>query len=280
MEGEDTGSDDDNAFCNKPVWKRIIVVCAGAIFNLIFGFVLMMIIVGISTGVATTTVSKFDTVATSNQGGLLAGDTILEVEGRSIYTADDIVYILGTVQDGKVQMEVERDGEIVELNNVQFPVMEEDGHKFTVLDFYFTPMEKNVGTVISQGFKKTVSMGRLVWMSLGDLVSGKYGLSEVSGPVGVTQIMSDAAQSVATNGIDGLLYLLRIIAMITVNLGIFNLLPIPALDGGRLIFLIIEGIRRKPIPPEKEGIVHMIGMVLLFGFMILIVFKDLWTWIF
>lgn len=281
MEGEDSESDDENAFCNKKVWQRIIVVVAGAVFNLILGFIMMTLVVSLSSAVATTTVHSFVEEATSNaDGGLMEGDTILKIDGRKIYTSDDVTYMLGTVENGIVSMEVERNGETVSLPNVKFPTVTEEGQTFTSRDFYFTAVDKNIFTVIKAGFEKSVSIGRMVWMSLGDLISGKYGLSDVSGPVGVTQVVSNAATSVATDGVAGLQYLLRILSLITINLGIFNLLPIPALDGGRLIFLVIEGIRRKPIPPEKEGIVHGIGMALLLIFMVVVMFKDLWVWIF
>ena len=130
---------------------------------------------------------------------------------------------------------------------------------------------------MKQSFLRTVSMGRLVWMSLIDLVSGKYGLNDLSGPVGVTKVVSGAVSSIAVDGVAGLLYLLRILCMITVNLGIFNLLPIPALDGSRILFLVIEGIRKKPV--KHEAIVHAIGMGLLLLLMAVLVVKDLWQWI-
>ena len=131
---------------------------------------------------------------------------------------------------------------------------------------------------IKQGFWRTVSMGRIVFMSLGDLISGKFGLNEVSGPVGVAQVVSQAVSETAVNGLEGLASLLKILCLITVNLGVFNLLPIPALDGGRIWFLVIEWIKGSPV--KREALVHSIGMIILLAFMVLIVFKDLWAWIF
>lgn len=281
MEGEDSESDDENAFGKKKVWQRFIIVFAGAAFNIVLGFIIMLIVVSLSNLVGTTQVHSFVKDATSNHsGGLIEGDKILEINGRKIYTSDDVSYMLGTTSDGVVSMKVERDGKNITLDKVKFPVVTEDEHTFTVIDFYFLGKEKTFFNVIESAFDKTVSLGRMVWMSLGDLVTGKYGLMDVSGPIGVTEVMTDAVNSVATDGVAGLQYFLRILSLITINLGIFNLLPIPALDGGRLFFLVIEGIRRKPIPPEKEGIVHGIGMALLFALMIIIMFKDLWVLIF
>ena len=114
----------------------------------------------------------------------------------------------------------------------------------------------------------TLSYGRVVWFSLVDLISGKFGLNAVSGPVGVTTAIGNAAKQGLTN-------IWPIMALITINLGIFNLLPIPALDGGRLLFILFEMIFRKPVPKKFEGIVHTVGFVLLFGFMIVVTFKDI-----
>ena len=120
-------------------------------------------------------------------------------------------------------------------------------------------------------------MGRLVWLSLIDLCTGKFGFSDMSGAVGVTRVVSSAVSSVAADGLSGFLYLMRILCLITVNLGIFNLLPIPALDGSRIFFLIIEAVRRKPI--KHEAIVHAVGMALLLALMGVLIVKDLYQWI-
>lgn len=281
MEGEDENSEDPRAFFRAKVWKRIIVVAAGAVFNIILGFALMLAVVGLQPQLASTTVGGFYETSTSNlDGGFMVDDRIVEINGRAIFTADDISYMLATDEDGEISAQVIREGKRVKLDSVKFAMQEQNGRSFIILDFKVYPIENNIGATISEGFKRTVSMGRMVWMSLGDMISGKYGLNDISGPVGVTQIVSDAVSGITTNGIDGLIYLLRILCLITVNLGVFNLLPIPALDGSRILFLIIEGIRRKPVPRDKEAMVHSIGMILLLIFMAVIIFKDLWVWIF
>ena len=113
----------------------------------------------------------------------------------------------------------------------------------------------------------------MVWRSLGDLLSGRYGLNDLSGPVGTVDYIGDAVSQAVS--LDGWRTLLTMIALITINVGVFNLLPLPALDGGRLLFLIIEGVTRKRIPAKYEGIVHFIGLLLLFALMIVVTFSDI-----
>ena len=285
MEGEDSDSNDDRAFFKAAVWKRVIVVAAGAIFNIILGFLLMVSTVAVSGAIqkenliATTTVSSFAQNATTNkQGGLKKKDQIIKMNGRRVFSVDEISYILGTAESNKVDLVVKRNGEKVELNDVEFPRVTIEGQKMLSIDFYIVGEKATFVNCIKQGFWRTVSMGRIVFMSLGDLISGKFGLNEVSGPVGVAQVVSDAVSSTAVNGLDGLVSLLKILCLITVNLGVFNLLPIPALDGGRIWFLIIEWIKGSPV--KNEALVHSIGMMILLAFMVLIIFKDLWAWIF
>ncbi len=285
MEGEDEDSEDDRAFSKARVWQRIIVVAAGAVFNILLGFVLMVSTVTISGAIqsenllATTRVASFTENATTNQNdGLQEKDVIKKINGRTVLSVEEVSYILGTAESNKVDLVVERNGEKIELKDVEFPKEEYEGQSYLTIDFYFKGEKLSIGSALKQGFWRTVSMGRIVFMSLGDLISGKFGLNEVSGPVGVTQVLSQAVTTTATNGLQGLTSLLKILCLITVNLGVFNLLPIPALDGSRIWFLIIEWVRGKPV--KREALVHSIGMMILLGFMVLIVFKDLWSWIF
>ena len=285
MAGEDEDSDDERAFSKAKIWKRIVVVAAGAIFNIILGFILMVSTVAVSGAIqsenliATTSIASFSENATTNKdGGLKEKDKIIKMNGRYVFSVDEISYILGTADGNKVDLVVKRNGEKIQLNDVEFPSAEFEGRQMLTIDFYIIGEKANFINCVKQGFWRTVSMGRIVFMSLGDLISGKFGINEVSGPVGVTQVVSDAVSTTATNGLEGLVSLLRILCLITVNLGVFNLLPIPALDGSRIWFLLIEGVRGKPI--KNEALVHSIGMIILLAFMVLIIFKDLWAWIF
>lgn len=272
MEGEDEDSSDPDAFNNKKAWQRFLVVSAGAIFNIILGFIIALIIVVPKTQYASTTIARFDESAISNNYGLETGDEIVKVNNRSIISANDLSYVLSTDNDGIVDMVVKRDNKKVELNSVKFKTTQIEQGKNTVnvisLDFYVEPIEKNFSTVITQTFKTTVSYCKIVYMSLADLLTGKFGLSEISGPVGIVQAVSDAARQSLSS-------FLLISLLITVNLGIMNLLPLPALDGGRLIFILIEMIFKKPVPQKYEGWIHAAGLIILLAFIAIVTFSDI-----
>ena len=271
MEGEDAESPDPRAFGQKKVWQRILVIVAGAAFNLILGFILVFCLVASSTGdFSSTTISQFKEGATSEQSGLQEGDRIVRVNGRTIYTPQDLSYQFVTDKDGVLDITVKRDGKRVRLQKVTFATEynEEVEKNLITIDFYVQPVKRNVLTVIKQTFSQTISTARMIWFSLIDMVTGKFGFNEIAGPVGVVKQVSTAAKS-------SLPQLLNIAAFITVNLGVFNLLPLPALDGGRLVFLILEGIRRKPIPAKYEGLVHAIGLAVLFLFIAVITVSDI-----
>ena len=270
MEGEDEESADERAFCRKKAWRRFIIVIAGALFNLLLGFILVAISLAPGKLLGTTTVARFTDSAVSSQYGLKENDTIISVDGRRIFTTYDLSYAFSNVADGKIDMVVKRDGQKVELSDVKFKTEEYEGINYLQMDFYLYGDKKTVGNYLKHTAKTTVSYGRVVWFSLVDLISGKYGVSAVSGPVGITATVGTAAKQNLSN-------LWPIMALITINLGIFNLLPIPALDGGRLLFITYEMIFRKKVPPKFEGVVHTVGFVLLFGIMILVTFKDIWS---
>lgn len=269
MEGEDDQSADPKAFCNKSAWRRFLVVAAGAVFNIILGFVLVMIYFAPASGIATNTVDYFAEDATSISSGLKEGDTILKVDGRSCLTANEINYAFSAVVDNKVDLLVKRDGEKVELKDVEFLVQEVEGIKYLRRDFAYKYAKNDFKTFISQSVKYTVSYGRTVWFSLVDLVTGRFSINTVSGPIGVASTLGEATKI----GMDALL---PILCLLTINLGIFNLLPIPALDGGRLVFILFEMIFRKPVPQKYEALVHGIGFGILMGIMLLITLKDIY----
>lgn len=269
MEGEDEESKSERAFCNKKAWQRFIVVVMGAVFNLILGFVIVAIMLSPGNAFTTTTVGGFSENATSNvSGGLKQGDQILEVEGRDILTSLDLGYTFTNVTDGKLDMLVLRENQKVMLKDVTFKTEKREGYNVVSVDFKLKAERKTFLNYIANTAKVTVSYGKTVWWSLMDMLGGKYSISEVSGPVGVTAVMGEAVKT-------SIFDLLPLLAMLTVNLGILNLLPLPALDGGRLMFILIEMIFRKPVPAKYENIVHGIGFVILFGLLIVIAGKDI-----
>lgn len=270
MEGEDEESSDPRAFCNAKAWKRFLIVAAGAVFNLILGLAIVAVQITGDPYVVTTKVARFEDNAVSAVSGLQVGDEIVEIDGRGVYTYYDIAYAFTAVEDGDLQMKVIRDGEKINLENVSFATENEDGINYITLDFKFLAEKKTFLNVIESTFKTTFSYCRTVWFSLVDLIGGKYGISAVSGPVGVTATIGEAARL-------GIRNILPIMALITVNLGIFNLLPIPALDGGRLLFIFLEMVLRRPVAKKYEGIIHAVGLVLLLLLMALVTFKDIWS---
>lgn len=269
MEGEDTDSEDPRAFSRKPVWKRIIVVAAGGIMNLLLGFILLVIIVAPKEQLASTTIRQFAENSTTQASGLQVGDRITSINGTTVFIDTDITTNMLRDQDGVMDIGVERNGEKMVIHNVQAMLVENDeGVKQMVFDFAVEPIQNNAWETIKRAAGMTVSFARLVWLSLIDLITGNVGMDQLSGPVGVATAISDAASQ-------GLSSLLMITVLITVNLGVFNLLPIPALDGGRLFFLIIEAIRRKPINPKYEGYVHAAGLILLLALIVFVTFGDI-----
>ena len=269
MAGEDEESDDPNALNKKPVWQRMIIVAAGGVVNLVAGILVMFILVFSSTsmGLGSTTVAEFRDGALSQSSGLKAGDTIVEVEGRNVHIADELVYEIMRLGIEPVDLTVVRDGEKTVIEDVEFPQMSEQGVAFGDADFYVYGQERTFTNLVKHSFYRSTYTVRMIWESLYDLVTGRYGIEAVSGPVGLTEALTQAAQTGSYNFI----YLVVVISM---NLGVMNLLPLPALDGGRLVFLLIEAVRRKPINPKVEGVIHTAGLALLMLLMIFICVKD------
>lgn len=268
MEGEDENSEDERAFNKKPVHKKIAVVAAGAVMNLVLGLVLVCVMISQQNLVGTTTIAAFTENAVSSQYGLQPGDKLLRINGTRVLSSMDVSFLMTRDEDGVFDFVVERDGEKVNLEGVKFQSEQIDGINYITYDFSIYGLEKTPWNVFKAGCLQTVSIARLVWLSLFDLVTGRFGLSQLAGPVGTVSVIAE----VATTGIDNLI---SIFAFITINVGVFNLLPLPALDGGRLFFLIVEAIRRKPVNPKYEGYVHAAGMVLLLMLMVVVTFNDI-----
>lgn len=296
MEGEDEESSDGRAFCNKAPWRRFIIVAAGAIFNIIFGLILVAFLVIPKQTFTSTTVASFgENYVSGSAGGLMVGDEILEINGRNVNNDFEINYnftnIGGEVKEMPVLIEggkvltdkegkavtvntlgvdvlVERGGQEVLLESVPFACKSADGMNYLLWDFNLQTVEKNFFTVLAEIFKTTFSYVKIVIWSLFDLLTGKFGLSAMGGPVAVTDQLGQAARS-------GLSTLLPILCLITVNLGVFNLLPVPALDGGRLVFIVAEMIFRRPIAKKYEPYIHAAGLVLLLGLIGVVTINDI-----
>ena len=372
MEGEDEESDNPRAFTNAKVWKRMIIIVAGAVMNIIMGFVLTFVNTISMPVFADPVIVDFTPVSYTATTGLQVGDEVLSVGGYSVLNYQDLMMGIQLLPCDEVkadtlevykencesnaflhisemlknklvdedtainvlqnkilneQMEllraaqtkeevdriyretidlfyssaklqkpedfkypeyetpkeryhgevvVERDGKKVTLDDVHFYTVK-SGEKTTMaLDFYLQRKEKNFGTVMQETATGTLSQAKIVWKSLELLVRGRYSISDMSGPVGMTKAVSDvAAVGLERSFGDAVLNIVFIMALITVNLGIFNMLPFPALDGGRFVFLLIEAIFRKPIPRKVEYIVNGVGLALLIGLIIFITTQDI-----
>ncbi len=285
FEGEDGGASDEEkaqnprAFNARPVWQRMIVILAGPIMNLILGLIVSIFMVCSMEYLPTNMIHSFEEQSISSKY-LQPRDEILAIDGLPIFTDTDISYKLLNSDrknaDGNLvyDFKVRRDGEVITLRDVEFMTEErDDGTNGLYFDFIIAAKEKSFTGVISQSWRESCSTARIIVMTLIDLIRGKYGINDMSGPVGVGTVISDAvSDAVKTFSPTQLLY---IIALITINVGVFNLLPIPALDGARFVFLVIELIRRKPVKPEVEGAIHSVGMILMMILMVVVTFGDI-----
>ena len=264
MEGESDQSNDPRAFCNQAVWKRIIIVCAGAVMNLVLGFVIILALTIPNKTLASTTIAEFSEGASTEASGLMVGDEITHINGRRMWVDSDIIYALSTDEDGVVDMTVRRDGEKVSLENVVFT--KENGT--LVIDFKVVGKQRGLINTLGYSLGKTASIGRLIWISIGQLVTGQAAISDLSGPIGTAQAVGEATKA-------GMSTVMNLFAFITVNVGIFNILPIPALDGGRLVFLLFEAVTRRRIKPEYEAYVHFAGFVLVILLFVFVSYQDI-----
>ena len=362
--------DPSRSFNNAKIWKRMLIIIAGALMNILLGLIFMLITLLAKDSFVSTTVSVFSPSSFSSVTGLQSGDKIVDINGYAVNTSTDFSFALFTLPvtevDGsefaiykedcafdlyayaatnmpedasqelnsqlktllgrsqskiaaskdqdeayavfchyyqkigdalglevkefpeieiretrkryRTDMVVIRDGERVELKDVDFlTTVSADSDKPTMnIDFYVEPMEKNVGTVISETFGETISVVRMVWGGLVGLINGQFSIKDMAGPVGLASVITQvASESLQTSGfasaVGSIIYIMMVI---TVNLGIVNMLPFPALDGGRFLFLLIEWIFRKPIPRKVESIVNTVGLVLLLGLSVVIAVKD------
>ncbi len=279
MAGEDEESDDEGSLRKKKVWQKLIITAAGSVFNLALGLLVMLLIVASSKNIGSTTVDYFPEGATSMQTetkeGLLPKDEILEINGKKVYILYDLAYKISRYAVEPVDITVLRNGEKVVLSDVVFPTTVEQGITFAQRDFGVYAAEKNAKNILKTAFYQSVYTVKMVYDSLYDLFTGRLGIQQMSGPVGITTVITDAAEEAVQtkNGS----YLFMLFVVLAMNLGCMNLLPFPALDGGRIVFLAIEGITRKPIDAKIEGYIHLAGMALLLLLMLMITFKDVFS---
>ncbi len=270
LEGEDEHSDDINAFSNKNVFVRFVVLFSGAFMNFVLGFLLYVIIMSSASGFASNVVGDVLPNSAFFDAGIVSGDVIVKLEGESYCTNvnnfNDINFFNYRNGNSPATITYKRDGIERAIVGVAPKYSHENGRYL----FGFTTQleQKSIGTVIKNAYYQCTFVIKVVLYSFVDIIRGSLGAGDISGPVGIVNEIGNAARA-------GFITLVNLAAMLSINLGVINLLPLPALDGGRIFFLIIELLRRKPIPPEKEGIVHAIGFVILLIFMLTITFFDI-----
>ena len=283
MVGENEENDDPNAFDKKPAWQRFIITAAGATVNIVAGSLAMIVLVSI-INIGGTEVGGFFTeeelaqygdvdAASRSDAFLQKGDKILRVNGKRVVLADELSYEIMRHGNKPVDITLIRSGKEITLTDVSFPVMKAEGQEFGCMDFKVHAIDKGVLNILPISIRKSALVMRTCWESIFDLITGRYSLAAVSGPVGISSAIGDAAKA-------GPLSLLNITLLISMNLGFMNLLPIPALDGGRLITIIIEMITRKKLPTKVEGIINTVGLCVLLGLSLVIMVKDVFQIIF
>lgn len=267
MEGENGDSDDARAFTARPLWARLIIVVAGSFMNLIAGFLVLFILFIPIKEWATPTIESVSSETAVSEQSLMPGDTVKEVDGYRVYLFGDIqTGMLRGAEDGEYDITVLRDGKEIELRGLRFVQGEAAENTGSRIEFR---IEKSTFLgKMKYTFQNGVNLVRLVFVGLSDLLSGGVSKDDMAGPVGIGKMMADTAKV----SMSSLWYLL---AFISINLGVMNLLPLPALDGGRLLFIVFELIFRKPVPQKFEGYVHAAGFVLLMLLMVFVTYNDI-----
>lgn len=262
MEGEDEESDDPRGFSKKSPLARIAVVAAGAIMNFILAIIVLAII-SFMVGEPTTTISEIIENSPAELAGLRPGDNIISISDNKIDSWDDIVNSIENSDiNSQLEIKVERGSDII---SIFVTPRIEDGRKIIGI---VPEGEGNLLVAIKEGFLNTAYFIKLMFDFIITAFNGNVSVDDLAGPLGVITVVSQAANQ----GITSLLYLL---AFISVNLGFINLLPFPALDGGRIVFLLVELVRGKPIDQKKEGLIHFVGLILLFALMIFVTYNDI-----
>lgn len=279
MMGEDEDSDDPRAFGNQNALKRVLILTAGAFNNFVIGFLVVVLLYSGASAFRVPVIKEFmDGCPYQGEDALMAGDRFIKIDGHRIFEQSDVSEFLAKNTSGVYDIVVSRDGKRVKLEDFHFVPVEYEGNEKKMYGFYFDYELATPKTVITNSWGTTMEFSRLVWMGLQQLVSGQVGVQDLSGPVGIVDLMAETGEKSA-NFMDAVENILYLGAFIAVNLAIMNLLPIPALDGGRIFTLIvttvIELVIRKKLNPKFEGYIHAGGMILLLALMAFVMFNDI-----
>ncbi len=281
LEGEEEESDDPHSLSNQGFWKKVLVFAAGAVMNLLVGMLIILLLNFQATGfyvpAAAGCAPEFETV---NGGALLEGDIFYSINGSRVYTPSDIDLLIMVANGQPIDLVVLRDGERVRFDNLAVGTFSDsDGNPYQGYGFYRTAIvrEATLGTRLQYTWYNTVDFVRTVWFSLQMLVNGSAGVSDFNGPVGIVSTINDVGNQSASVA-DALMNIVYFGAFISVNLSVMNLLPIPALDGGHILFLVVstvsEKLFRRKIPMKYEAAINMVFLALLMGLMLFVTFND------
>lgn len=278
MAGEDEASDDPRAFTSQSAWKRALILAAGSAMNFLFGVLVLLCVYSSATAFRAPVIADFmDNCPYEGADALQAGDRLLKIDGRRIYQFSDVSDFLSR-GDGTYDIVLRRDGKRVTLENFEFVPVEYEGEETKMYGIYFGYDEATFANTVRYSWNTAMEFGRLVWMSLEQIVEGKVTVDDMAGPVGIVNLMTETAEAAVSTSA-AIMDILYLGAFIAVNLAIMNMLPIPALDGGRVFLLIvtwiIESITKKRLNPKYEGYIHALGMVLLLALMAVIMFNDI-----
>lgn len=263
------------AFPEANVWKRIATVVAGPLFNFLFAFLFSLIVVGFS-GTDRPVIQEIMENSAAQEAGLMKGDLITHLNGERIHLYREVSLNSAMNAAGEpIEITYERDG--VRDTVLIVPKFSEEDNRYYIGLIGGGSYEKaNPLTIFQYGFYEVSYWAKYTFKSLGMLVSGEVSVDSLSGPVGIADFVGDTYEEVKPYGtLSVVLTMLNLTILLSVNLGILNLLPLPALDGGRLVFLLIEVVRGKPLPPEKEGMVHMAGMICFMLLMFFVMYHDI-----
>ena len=263
LEGEDEENDSPNSLNNQSPFVRLKVILAGAIMNFVLAFILLILLMSVSR--VSTEVSGVLENSPAYSSGIQAGDKIVSINGQML---EDGEQVLESIKKSKGDLDIVLLRNEKSKNIKVTPRLENNNRKIGV-NFQEEYNIKNFNIIkgLEKGIATFLNLTGMLYKFLGMLITGKLGLGGVSGPVGVVKEIGNAAKTGAAN-------LIFLLAYININLGVFNLLPIPALDGGRAIFILIEMIFGKKISQEKEGYIHMVGLILLLGLIAIVTIKD------
>ena len=281
MEGEDMDTDNPRSFQKAAWWKRLIILVAGAVMNFIIGLVLMAVIYIPAKSVTSPVIAEVTPGCTIvSEDGLHVGDRFLEIDGEKIRMSSDFSLILSLNPGDVHDVVVERDGRKVVLDKFRMEKHLFPGEETQRYGFSFGVEELTFSGKLKYTWLESVNVIRTVRLSLQMLLTGQAGLQDMSGPAGILKVMSDTAAS-ADNTFDAIMNLLYFGGFIAINLAVMNLLPIPALDGGRVVGLLlisgIEAVTHKKVDSKYEGYIHGAGMILLLALMAVVTFKDIFV---